>query len=51
MSDGTSNVLFILDALEALDDAKLNAAADELSEELQKLSADVKVERRLVTSS
>jgi DNA/RNA-binding domain of Phe-tRNA-synthetase-like protein len=51
LSDGTSNVLFILDALEALDDAKLNAAADELSEELQKLSADVKVERRLVTSS
>ena len=50
LSDGTSNVLFILDALEAIDDAKLNAAADELSQELHKLSADVKVERRLLTS-
>jgi DNA/RNA-binding domain of Phe-tRNA-synthetase-like protein len=50
LSDGTSNVLFILDALEAIDDAKLHAAADELSQELQKLSADVKVERRLLTS-
>ncbi|KAI4672664.1 uncharacterized protein J4E78_001165 [Alternaria triticimaculans] len=50
LSDGTSNVLFILDALEAIDDAKLKAAADELGQELQKLSADVKVERRLLTS-
>ncbi|KNG45990.1 glycoside hydrolase family 30 protein [Stemphylium lycopersici] len=43
LSDSTTNVLFILDALEALDDERLNKAADELSEELRKLSADVKV--------
>jgi DNA/RNA-binding domain of Phe-tRNA-synthetase-like protein len=50
LSDGTTNVLFILDALEAIDDAKLNEAADELSEELRKLSADVKVERRVLSA-
>jgi DNA/RNA-binding domain of Phe-tRNA-synthetase-like protein len=48
LSDGTTNVLFILDALEAIDDAKLNEAADELSEELKKLSPHVKVEKRVL---
>jgi DNA/RNA-binding domain of Phe-tRNA-synthetase-like protein len=51
LSDGTTNVLFILDALVAIDDAKLNEAADELSEELKKLSVDIKVERRVLSAS
>jgi DNA/RNA-binding domain of Phe-tRNA-synthetase-like protein len=50
LSDGTTNVLFILDALDAIDDAKLNEAADELGEQLRKLSADVKVEQRMLTA-
>jgi DNA/RNA-binding domain of Phe-tRNA-synthetase-like protein len=51
LSDATTNVLFIMDALEPMDDEKLNAAADELSSELSKLSADVKVYRRLLRVS
>jgi DNA/RNA-binding domain of Phe-tRNA-synthetase-like protein len=46
LSDATTSVLFIMDALEPVDDEKLNAAADELSDELGKLSSDVKVYRR-----
>jgi DNA/RNA-binding domain of Phe-tRNA-synthetase-like protein len=48
LSDATTNVLFIMDALEPVDDEKLNAAADELSSELGKLSSDIKVFRRLL---
>lgn len=48
LSDETTNVLFILDALEPCSDEALEAAADELSAELCKLSEDVKVERRLL---
>jgi DNA/RNA-binding domain of Phe-tRNA-synthetase-like protein len=51
LSDATTNVLFIMDALEPMDDEKLNAAADELSSELSKLSAEVKVYRRLFRAS
>jgi hypothetical protein len=40
--------LFILDALEPCNDDALNAAADELSAELSKLSPEVKVERRVL---
>lgn len=48
LSDQTTNVLFILDALEPCSDEALEAAADELCAELCKLSEDVKVERRLL---
>lgn len=51
LSDATTNVLFILDALEPLNDEALNAAADELSDVLSKLSSDVKVERRVLRAS
>jgi DNA/RNA-binding domain of Phe-tRNA-synthetase-like protein len=50
LTDATTNVLFILDALEPMNDEALNAAADELSAELSKLSPDVKVERRMLTA-
>ncbi|EON69973.1 hypothetical protein W97_09238 [Coniosporium apollinis CBS 100218] len=51
LSDGTTSVLFILDALEPVDDKALNAAADELSTGLSKLSQDVKVSRRILRAS
>jgi DNA/RNA-binding domain of Phe-tRNA-synthetase-like protein len=51
LSDSTTSVLFIMDALDAMDDEKLSAAADELSSELSKLSADVKVSRRTIRVS
>ncbi|KAH3914168.1 hypothetical protein HBI56_052450 [Parastagonospora nodorum] len=51
LSDATTNGLFIMDALEPMDDEKLGAAADELGNELSKLSSDVKVYRRIVRSS
>jgi DNA/RNA-binding domain of Phe-tRNA-synthetase-like protein len=51
LTDSTTNVLFIMDALEAMDDEKLNAAADELSSELSKLSSDVKVYQRVLRAS
>jgi DNA/RNA-binding domain of Phe-tRNA-synthetase-like protein len=51
LSDETTNVLFIMDALEPMSDEALNAAADELSAELSKLSPDVKVSRRLIRAS
>lgn len=51
LSDATSNVLFIMDALEPLNDEKLGAAADELANELSKLSSDVKVYRRCLQAS
>ncbi|KAI8933417.1 hypothetical protein NX059_010032 [Plenodomus lindquistii] len=48
LSDGTTNVLFILDALAAMDDDSLNSAADELASELYKLSPEVSVSRRIL---
>lgn len=51
LSDSTNNVLFIMDALDAMDDEKLEAAADELSSELTKLSSDVKVCRRIIRAA
>lgn len=51
LTDGTTNVLFILDALETIDDEALNAVADELSSELSRLSPDVKVSQRILRAS
>lgn len=51
LTDDTTNVLFILDALEPCADDALNAAADDLTSELTKLSPEVKVSRRLISSS
>jgi DNA/RNA-binding domain of Phe-tRNA-synthetase-like protein len=48
MTDSTTSVLFIMDALEPMDDQKLEAAADELSSELSKLSSGVKVHQRIL---
>jgi len=48
LSNSTTSVLFILDALEAISDKQLNDAAEELSQELQKLSTDIQVEQRLI---
>jgi DNA/RNA-binding domain of Phe-tRNA-synthetase-like protein len=51
LSDATTSVLFIMDALEPLDDEKLDAAADELGSELSQLSSEVKVYRQLLRAS
>ena len=48
LTDETSNVLIIMDALEPFSDASLEAAADELSSVLSGLSPEVKVLRRLL---
>ncbi|KAH7349030.1 Phenylalanyl-tRNA synthetase [Pyrenochaeta sp. MPI-SDFR-AT-0127] len=48
LTDATTNVLFILDALEPCSDEALNAAADELSTQLSNLSPHVKVARRVL---
>ena len=50
ISDDTTRVLFILDALEPSSDANLNAAADELTNILKDLSPNVSAERRLISS-
>ena len=47
LSDITTSVLFIIDALEPMDDQKLKNAADELISELSKLSSNVKVFQRV----
>jgi DNA/RNA-binding domain of Phe-tRNA-synthetase-like protein len=47
LSDETTTVLFIMDALEPVSDEALAAAADELSADLSKLSPDVKISRRV----
>jgi DNA/RNA-binding domain of Phe-tRNA-synthetase-like protein len=51
LTDSTTSVLFIMDALDPIDDEKLEAAAEELSNELSKLSSDVKVYRRTLRAS
>jgi DNA/RNA-binding domain of Phe-tRNA-synthetase-like protein len=48
LSDGTRNVLFILDALEQFSDDALEKAGDDLADELKKLGEDVRVERRVL---
>ncbi|KAL6706251.1 hypothetical protein ACN47E_005986 [Coniothyrium glycines] len=51
LTDATTDVLFILDALEPLSDEALIAAADDLTSELRKLSSTVKVEQRLLRAT
>ncbi|RFU79327.1 phenylalanyl-trna synthetase, b3 b4 [Trichoderma arundinaceum] len=51
LSDTTTNVLFIFDALEPLSDSALVAAADELLATLKDLSLEVKSSRRLIGAS
>ena len=48
LHDGTTTALFILDALDPMTDAELEAAADDLVTHLTRLGPDVQVERRLV---
>ena len=48
LHDGTTSALFILDALDPLTDQALNAAADELIEQVTRLGPDVRVARRLL---
>jgi len=51
ISDDTTRVLFILNALEPCDDGNLEAAADELTAVLKSLSPDISAERRLISAS
>jgi DNA/RNA-binding domain of Phe-tRNA-synthetase-like protein len=48
LSDNTTSALFILDALDPMTDAELEAAADELIVHLGRLGPDVQVARRIV---
>ncbi|KAB8236657.1 hypothetical protein ETB97_008942 [Aspergillus alliaceus] len=48
LTDETTRVLFILDALAPLSDEALTQAADELASALQRLSPDVQVSRRTI---
>lgn len=48
LTEGTTTALFILDALDPLTDAELEAAGEELVTELRRLGPDVQVARRLV---
>jgi len=51
ISDATTRVLFILDALEPCSDENLEAAAEELTQVLKGLSPDVSAERRLIRAA
>ncbi|RKS80349.1 DNA/RNA-binding domain of Phe-tRNA-synthetase-like protein [Motilibacter peucedani] len=51
LRDDTVSALFVLDALEPLDDAALLAAGDELAAHLGRLGSDVRTARRLVGRS
>lgn len=51
LTDDTTRVLFILDALEPLSDDTLTQAADELAAALQRISPEVQTSRRLVGPS
>jgi DNA/RNA-binding domain of Phe-tRNA-synthetase-like protein len=51
LSDDTTRVLFILDALEPLSDEVLLLAADELASELRRSSPDLQVSQRLIGAS
>jgi DNA/RNA-binding domain of Phe-tRNA-synthetase-like protein len=48
LRDDTTSALFILDALDPMTDAELDAATDELVAHLRSLGPDVQVERRIV---
>ncbi|KAF2025590.1 B3/B4 tRNA-binding domain-containing protein [Setomelanomma holmii] len=48
LTDLTTSVLFIMDALEGCGDEKLGEAADELEKELVKMGGDVEVWRRVL---
>lgn len=50
LHDGTTAALFILDALDPLTDQALNAAADDLVDQLTGLGPDVRVARRLLAA-
>lgn len=50
LTDGTSTALFIMDALEPVDDAALAAAGDELAAALGTLGEGVTVTRRVLTA-
>jgi DNA/RNA-binding domain of Phe-tRNA-synthetase-like protein len=47
----TVTALFILDALAPMTDDALHAAADDLTDHLAQLGADVRITRRLVTAN
>lgn len=51
LTDATTSAIFILDALDPLTDAELEAAGDELVGHLRTLGPDVRVARRLVRAS
>ncbi|KAL3447852.1 Phenylalanyl-tRNA synthetase [Aspergillus insuetus] len=51
LTDSTSRVLFILDALEPCSDDDLVRAANELSSVLQRLSPDIQINHRIVHAS
>ncbi|KAF2124946.1 B3/B4 tRNA-binding domain-containing protein [Dothidotthia symphoricarpi CBS 119687] len=51
LSDATTRILFILDALEPLSDNALEDAADELGRLLSNLSPDVRISRRVIRAS
>jgi DNA/RNA-binding domain of Phe-tRNA-synthetase-like protein len=51
VSDDTTRVLFILDALKPCSDANLEAAADELTAVLKSLSPDISAERQRISAS
>ncbi len=48
LTDETTTALFILDALDPMTDAAIHAAADDLTDHLAGLGADVRIERRLI---
>jgi DNA/RNA-binding domain of Phe-tRNA-synthetase-like protein len=51
LTDDTTKVLFIMDALKPCDDATLEKAGDELVAALKKLSDDIQVEKRLLSAN
>jgi DNA/RNA-binding domain of Phe-tRNA-synthetase-like protein len=51
LRDDTTSALFILDALDPMTDAELDAAVDELVEHLRRLGPDVRVARRRLRAS
>ena len=48
LTEGTTSALFILDALDPMTDAQLEAAGDDLVEHLSRLGPEVRVERRML---
>ena len=48
LTDATTSALFILDALDPMTDAELDAAGDDLVAHLSRLGTDVRAERRLL---